>query len=234
MQPAARIVFGQGLSSMKIAQICLPALLLATFSGCITTKDCIDRCCADCRNRCYAEMAWLRCKSTYCDVDCKCDFGKGFRDGYVAVAAGGGMCQPALPPRAYWHFEYQNPTGQAKQLAWFNGYSYGALYAEQEGIADWSRVVTAPTMPAYRKLRPSNTAAAGAAAGSAGTGTGVESVPPYDGGDGSVPQVEPLPPDESAMPPSAGTGIDEFKETHSGGGGASGADIRWTDAANGY
>src|SRR5579872_2240251 len=119
----ARSEFGQGLSVMKIARYCLPALLLASFGGCVSVKDCIDTCAIDCRNRCYAEKAWLCCRSSYRDVECRRDFGKGFRDGYVAVASGGSTCQPAMPPRSYWHFQYQNPEGQERMLAWFNGYS---------------------------------------------------------------------------------------------------------------
>lgn len=215
---------------MKIAQICMPVLLLATFSGCITTKDCIDRCCVDCRNRCYAEMAWLRCKSNYCDVDWKCDFGKGFKDGYVAVASGGGLCQPALPPREYWGYEYQNPAGQEQQLAWFNGYSYGALYAEEEGIAGWGRIVTSPTLPPYRKRRQIRSAAAAAGAAGAGPGGGIQ---PYED-DGVSPRVEPMPADESDVPPSASADFDDLESSQADAGEANRSPVRWTDAADGY
>ncbi|MBI3861551.1 MAG: hypothetical protein HY290_06620 [Planctomycetia bacterium] len=212
---------------MKIAQTCLPLLLLATFSGCISTKDCIDRCLVDCRNRCYAEMAWLSCKSNYCDVDYKCDFGKGFKDGYVAVASGGGLCQPALPPREYWGYEYQNPDGQERQLAWFNGYSYGALYAEQEGISDWSRVVTSPTLPPYRKKRQTRRAAG------VGADAAVEDVQPY-GDDGIAPPVEPMPTNETGLPPSASADIDNLEEAQADASYGDDTAVRWTDAADGY
>src|SRR5262245_21352362 len=106
---------------MKLAKLSLSIVLLVACNGCVGFKECIDNCIIDCRNECYAECAWLRCKSNYCDVDYKCDFGRGFRDGYIAVASGGGLCPPALPPERYWHFEYQNPTGQDQMLAWFNG-----------------------------------------------------------------------------------------------------------------
>lgn len=145
---------------MKLSNSWLPVVLLAcSASGCIQLKDYCDQCLVDCRNRCLAEKAWMSCKSCYADVDCRCDFGKGFKDGYVNVANGGGTCQPALPPECYWHFCYQDPCGQERMLAWFNGYTYGAIYAEQEGVSDWSRIVTAPTLPAYRKRRPGKTPA---------------------------------------------------------------------------
>src|SRR5258708_22260145 len=79
-----QVRLGQGLSVMKIAHYCLPVLLLLSSSGCVTVVDCIDTCVIDCRNRCYAERAWWGCRSNYNEVECKCDFGKGFRDGYVA------------------------------------------------------------------------------------------------------------------------------------------------------
>jgi hypothetical protein len=148
---------------MKFLKSCLPVfLLLISSSGCVTVKECCDQCMVDCRNRCLAEKAWWSCKSCYSDVDCPKDFGRGFKDGYVAVASGGGTCQPALPAERYWHFCYENPCGQEQQLAWFNGYTYGAIYAEQEGVGDWTRVVTAPTLPPYRKKRPAKASAAAA------------------------------------------------------------------------
>ena len=211
---------------MKIAQYCLPALLLVSFGGCVQVKDCVDTCVVGCRNRCYAERAWCSCRSTYNDVECKCDFGKGFRDGYVAVASGGSTCQPAMPPRSYWHFPYQNPAGQERMLAWFNGYSYGAIYAEQEGISDWSRVVTAPTLPPYRKKRPAKIPLA------------TDSVPPYVdqyGEPGAAPYVEPAPSNESLDVPSASAAVIELEDPiEARGNPASAAVVRWTDAAEGY
>jgi hypothetical protein len=215
---------------MKFAHYCLPALLLVTSGGCVAVKDCVDNCVIDCRNRCYAEKAWLSCKSCYNDVECKCDFGKGFKDGYVAVASGGSTCQPAMPPRRYWHFQYQNPDGQERMLAWFNGYSYGAIYAEQEGISDWSRVVTAPTLPPYRKRRPSKSPSM------------TDSAAPYRDSDAMpyglptpVPYVEPAPADDSVDAPSASAGMIELDNpSQESGSPANAAVVRWTDAAEGY
>lgn len=139
---------------MKFTKICLPAVMLSALCGCSTTRDCIDDVVICTRNKCYAEQAWCACASVYDDVDCKCDFAKGFKDGYAAVAGGGSICQPAMPPKSYWRFYHQNPEGQARMLAWFNGYSHGAVAAESDGIQDWSRIVTSPTLPPYRKTRP--------------------------------------------------------------------------------
>jgi len=213
---------------MKILQICLPGLLLVVLGGCSQFKACVDDCVIGCRNQCFAEMAWLSSKSNYNDVECKCDFGKGFRDGYMAVAAGASTCLPALPPESYWHFEYQNPEGQARMLAWFNGYSYGAIYAEQEGISDWSRVVTAPTLPPYRKRRPPKVTGAAAAG---------ELDPSGPVGDGLQPYESPAPSDEPRDPPSpqASNGVIELGEPiDEGEVPATATKVRWTDGADAY
>ena len=225
-RPVARFDFGQGLSVMKIAHVCLPALLLVSFGGCMQIKDGIDSVVIGARNELYAEKAWLDCKSNYNDVEYKCDFGSGFRDGYIAVASGGSTCQPPLPAQKYWHFEYQNPEGQERMLAWFNGYSYGALYAEQEGVSDWSRIVTAPTLPPYRKKRPPRQI----------------SSPDADmdlnapsGDDGSPPDVEPMLPDEPRGPSSASADLIELGEPiDDEGNPAQATAVKWTDGADGY
>ena len=211
---------------MKIAHVCLPALLLVSFGGCMQIKDGIDSVVIGARNELYAEKAWLDCKSNYNDVEYKCDFGSGFRDGYIAVASGGSTCQPPLPAQKYWHFEYQNPEGQERMLAWFNGYSYGALYAEQEGVSDWSRIVTAPTLPPYRKKRPPRQI----------------SSPDADmdlnapsGDDGSPPDVEPMLPDEPRSPSSASADLIELGEPiDDEGNPAQATAVKWTAGADGY
>ena len=213
---------------MKIAHYCLPVLLLVSSGGCMAIQDCVNTCVIDCRNRCYAERAWCACKSNYNDVECKCDFGKGFKDGYVAVASGASTCQPALPPRDYWSFCYQTPEGQERMLAWFNGYSYGAVYAEQEGISDWSRIVTAPTLPPYRKKRPTKSAPPPESMDGDS-----DDVP--NGQPGIAPYAEPEPPGNSPDAPSASAAVIELEEpVDERGNSANAAVVRWTDAAEGY
>ncbi len=212
---------------MNSLRICLPAVMLVACSGCITTKECIDQCLIDCRNECFAEMAWLSCKSNYNDQEYKCDFGRGFKDGYIAVASGGNTCLPALPPEKYWHFEYQNPEGQERQLAWFNGYSYGAIYAEQEGISDWSRIVTAPTMPPYRKKRPPKVPAAP---------DGDLDYPVPGGSVSPQPYQQPMPPDEPTDASSASAGVVELGEPLAEEDEIPplATNVRWTEGADGY
>jgi hypothetical protein len=185
-------------------------------------KECCDQCMVDCRTRCMAEKAWMSCKSCYNEVDCRKDFGRGFKDGYVAVASGGGTCQPALPPQHYWQYCYQNPCGQEQMLAWFNGYTYGAIYAEQEGVGGWGRVVTAPTLPPYRKRHPAKAAPA------------AEEYFP-SGEPAATPYTEPLPADEAPPAPSAARGKPEVEDIQSSSratpGSAAGT---WTGAADSY
>jgi len=76
-------------------------------------------------------------------------------------------------------------------LAWFNGYTYGAIYAEQEGVGGLGRIVTSPTLPPYRKKRPpKNTKAVEDVLVPSD-----EEMPPSD--------AEPLPPSEAPPAPSA-------------------------------
>ncbi len=107
-------------------------------------------------------------------------------------------------------------------LAWFNGYSYGALYAEQEGISDWSRVVTAPTLPHYREMRPAKAA--------------VVADPALQDGDyNGAPYIEPAQPADSPDAPSASAGVIELgNPIDERGNPANAAVVRWTDAAEGY
>jgi hypothetical protein len=110
--------------------------------GCHEIRDGIDDKMIASQNRRYATQAWKRSKDAYDHVDYYKDFRTGFCDGYFDVAMGGNGCQPALPPRDYWGAKYQNPEGQHRIMAWFNGYSHGALAAQQDGIAYWNRLPT--------------------------------------------------------------------------------------------
>jgi hypothetical protein len=134
-----------------------------------------------------------------------------------------------MPPRCYWHFQYQNPDGQERMLAWFNGYSYGALYAEQEGISDWSRVVTSPTLPPYRKKRPPK----GPTPMNSAPYADPYAVPLID--PGAAPYVEPTPVDDSSDIPQASAGVIELEDPiDDRGNPANSTVVRWTDAAEGY
>lgn len=97
------------------------------------------------RNKCVAHKAWHAWKWCYEDVDHRHHFAKGFRAGYLDVLEGGKGCQPTLPPKCYWKSCYQTAEGQAKVHAWFDGFSHGALAAQQDGVANWNRIPLSPT-----------------------------------------------------------------------------------------
>lgn len=85
------------------------------------------------RNSVWATQAWHNQKQNFANHPESRAFGDGFRDGYQGVASGGGGCPPPVPPRRYWTWKYQTPEGQCKVAAWFEGYSYGAAAAEEDG-----------------------------------------------------------------------------------------------------
>lgn len=72
-------------------------------------------------------------------------FCQGFRAGYENILAGGKGCQPTLPPRLYWKPCYQNPEGQCKIQSWFDGYSHGALAAQQDGYGNLQTIPMSST-----------------------------------------------------------------------------------------
>ncbi|MDA1230716.1 MAG: hypothetical protein O2856_08080, partial [Planctomycetota bacterium] len=43
---------------------------------------------------------------------------------------------PTLPPRLYWKPCFQTPKGQHQIQSWFDGYSHGALAAQQDGYGN--------------------------------------------------------------------------------------------------
>jgi hypothetical protein len=129
---------------MKLYRVWIGLALLMLTTGCYTFRDDVDEFMFTTRNKLYAEQAWQASKSMYSDVECRSHFADGFCAGYRNVAAGGNGCVPKLPPRKYWKVGYQSPAGRQKALAWFNGYSHGAVAAEQDGVAGWSRITVAP------------------------------------------------------------------------------------------
>jgi hypothetical protein len=94
------------------------------------------------RQRTMATKAWHSRKHCYANQRYLKEFARGFKAGYMDVAAGGNGCTPAFPPREYWGWNYQSREGQARVSAWFSGYPYGAQAAEQEGVGNWTQIQT--------------------------------------------------------------------------------------------
>ncbi len=130
---------------MKFRGFWITVCLFGCFSGCYGIRDGIDESSLKLRNTMRAHGAWWRSRSAYDGIECRGDFGSGFRDGYYDVLSGGSGQAPTLPPRKYWDVRHHNEEGHLKTLAWFNGFAHGALAAEQEGAAEWNQIVTNQT-----------------------------------------------------------------------------------------
>lgn len=94
------------------------------------------------RQKCMATKAWHSRKHCYANQKYLKDFSRGFKAGYMDVAAGRDGCTPAFPPREYWGWKYQSSEGQARVAAWFSGYPQGAMAAEKEGVGNWTQIQT--------------------------------------------------------------------------------------------
>jgi hypothetical protein len=94
------------------------------------------------RQKCMATKAWHSRKHCYINQKNLKDFSRGFKAGYMDVAAGRDGCTPAFPPREYWGWKYQSCEGQARVAAWFSGYPQGAMAAEKEGVGNWTQIQT--------------------------------------------------------------------------------------------
>lgn len=105
------------------------------------------------RNRYLAKEAWNSLQETYGCMNHEKDFGRGFREGYHNVASGGPGCPPILPPRRYWSVRYMSMDGRARTEAWFAGFRYGALVAEQDGVGLFMELPTSlPSEDTRRKV----------------------------------------------------------------------------------
>ena len=112
------------------------AMLLFSAAGCNAISDmCLEQEMA-CRNYVLACKAWGEWSWCYDELDYPSHFAKGFRAGYENILAGGKGCQPTLPPRLYWKPCFQTPKGQCQTQSWFDGYSHGALAAQQDGYGN--------------------------------------------------------------------------------------------------
>lgn len=130
---------------MNVRKLLLSGLTLLLASGCADFQQ--EK--IEARNRYLARTAWENLEVVYEHMEFTEDFGRGFREGYYDVCNGGNGCPPVIPPRQYWSVKYASPRGHQQTHAWFEGYRYGAVVAEQDGVGIW---VTLPTStPAPRE-----------------------------------------------------------------------------------
>lgn len=118
--------------------------------GCIATwtrvRDLRDELMIHHNNRRLARDAWNACRKVYRDLPWREDFEMGFKRGYTDRASGLNGCPPALPPRRYWTAKNMGMHGIERTNTWFDGYRHGVAVAEQDGVADLSRIPTSIPM----------------------------------------------------------------------------------------
>lgn len=125
---------------LRAVALALPLLLA---SGCLSLREEVNDSLLCVRNHADAWHAWRYYRHGCPDESWyPHHYGKGFRQGYRDVAAGGNGCPPTLPPSCYWSVCYQNPAGQAKVQEWFRGYVFGANAAQIDGVAEYNQIMT--------------------------------------------------------------------------------------------
>jgi hypothetical protein len=120
------------------------SLLLCLNVGCATFHECIIDQEIRVRNHVLAQKAWGEWSWCYDELDEPFHFAKGFKAGYRDILEGGKGCQPTLPPQCYWKPHYQSPAGRCKINAWFDGFSHGALAAQQDGFGSLQEIPMSP------------------------------------------------------------------------------------------
>jgi hypothetical protein len=140
------IVRGAELVLMKrIQNISLLMLVTVSLTGCASLQSGQDGFGTGLRHKCMAQQAWNEWSWCYDELDHPRHFAKGFKAGYRDVIQGGNGCQPTLPPKCYWKSCYQSAEGRCKVNSWFDGFSHGALAAQQDGVGDWTQIPISPT-----------------------------------------------------------------------------------------
>ena len=134
------------------------ALLITAAAGCASIQDCVVDIEMDVRNHVLAQKAWGEWSWCYDDLDYPFHFAKGFKDGYTNILEGGNGCQPTLPPKCYWKPQFQSPEGRCQTNAWFDGFSHGALAAQQDGYGALQQIPISPTARANLMTRLSTPA----------------------------------------------------------------------------
>ena len=165
-------------------------LMTASLTGCAAVTDGLSGL-EDCvRHKCQAQQAWNQWSWCYDELDHPHHFARGFKTAYRDVIEGGQGCQPTLPPKCYWKSKFQSAEGRFKVNVWFDGYSHGALAAQQDGAGGWSQIPMSPTARMNLHMSTSQPQSFG------GTGHGA---PPPVAALAPPPVVAPAPPD---LPPS--------------------------------
>lgn len=184
---------------MNLRRLLLSGLTLLAVTGCAEFQE--EK--IEARNHYLAKVAWENLEVVYEHMDFTDDFGRGFREGYYDVCNGGNGCPPVIPPRRYWSVKYASPRGHQQTHAWFEGYRYGAVVAEQDGVGIWVSLPTSrPAAVSPEQFRPEE----GPTPGVAEEGLELQETPPpsEEEGDQSPPGMEvetpSAPPEGTPMP----------------------------------
>lgn len=129
---------------MKLTKIILGLAITATVTGCSGLHDAVDKQVNGFHSSLTACEAWCEWSWCYDELDHPADFAAGFKAGYQDVLNGGAGCQPTLPPRHYWKPCYRNAEGHCQINAWFEGFSHGAVAAQQDGANAYGSIPLSP------------------------------------------------------------------------------------------
>jgi len=185
---------------MKLTRFILSLALTAAITGCSGINDAVDKQVNGLHSSLTAYEAWAEWSWCYDDLDHPADFASGFKAGYQDVLNGGAGCQPTLPPRHYWKPCYRNAEGHCMINAWFEGFSHGAVAAQQDGANAYGSIPLSPRARTNLQMQatpvqPVNWSQAPAAPAPTATDTSLPSgpIPP------APPAAAPIVPD--MMPP---------------------------------
>jgi len=146
------------------------------------------------RRKCKAQQAWNVWSWCYEELDHPYHFARGFKAAYRDVHEGGNGCQPTLAPKYYWKSKFQSVEGRCKVNAWFDGYSHGALAAQQDGVSGLNQIPISPTARTNLQMASLQPQPFGASS--------------YDS---PMPIAVPAPPPAPGLPPIGGAANNEFR-----------------------
>jgi len=114
-------------------------------SGCASMQSGITNHDTKIRSCIQSQHAWNEWSWCYDELEHPFHFARGFKAGYRDVLNGGKGCQPTLPDKCYFKAKYRSVEGRCKVNAWFDGFSHGALAAQQDGAANYNTIPMSPT-----------------------------------------------------------------------------------------
>ena len=107
-------------------------IVLLSLAGCASYEACRS----DLTHRFQAARAWHQHAQDCAAEAYPKDFSSGWKEGYLAVTSGSSGEIPPVPPEKYWKERFRTPEGRGQIDAWYSGYQYGVMMAEQEGAGE--------------------------------------------------------------------------------------------------